>query len=247
MDLFSTDFMSKFSCGSEKLRGVSWGWSLRDKETAGYRWEDGSAGLAPTKGFARTPSLLAEGRTPKGCCRKIKEIAQCLRTASEAAEAQQQDKDAPACGELQQNHSQFRWGISPHPLEQPWKKKNKKQKRRKTHGTEHSTVVNMSTRVLVCKRSFAAPLLEGEMEDCSLCAIFAPWAPAVRAPGLLQPRETFCSCIHNLGTIRNTNWPSDPLLIYSTFHVKHLIPLLWLLAPNITSYMGLVSSKYHHV
>lgn len=126
--------MSKFSCGSEKLRGVSWGWSLRDKETAGYRWEDGSAGLAPTKGFARTPSLLAEGRTPKGCCRKIKEIAQCLSTASEAAEAQQQDRDAPACGELQQNHSQFRWGISPHPLEQPWKKKIKNRKGEKPTG-----------------------------------------------------------------------------------------------------------------
>lgn len=183
--------------------------------------------------------------------RKIKEISQCLSTAPKAPEAHQQDKDAPGCRELPQIHSQFRWGSSPHPFAGRYKSshtKNQTEKEKKPMGLNAALVWALIwQKVIYWCPQWVFPSPGRWNGDCSLCARFAPWASAVRALGLLQPRETLCPCIHNLGTIRNTNWPSDPLLIYSNFCVKHLIPLLWLLAPNITSYMGLVSSKYHHV
>lgn len=215
----------------------------------------GSGTQLPQKAFPEHHHCWNKAGPQRDVVGKVKEISQCRNTASKAAEAHQQIKDAPACRELHQIHSQFRWAFSPHPLAGMYKSSHAKKhnsKGEKPVGLNTALVWTWARELWFGKRSFVgahsgfAPLLEGEMGDCSLSAIFAPWASTVRAPGPLQPKETFCPCIHNLGTIRNTNWPIDPSLIYSNFCVKHLIPLLWLLAPNITSYMGLVSSKYHH-
>lgn len=108
--------------------------------------------------------------------------------------------------------------------EQPWKK-NATEKE-KTHGSKHRTGVSMSTRALIwqkvgcwCPQWVCPSPWRWNGGFLPLCAMFAPWASAVRALGLLQPKETFCPCIHNLGTIRSTNWPLGPLLIYSNFYV----------------------------
>lgn len=179
---------------------------------------------------ARTPSLLLDSRThklPKRRWLRSTGNASVPEPSCSKSSRGPSEKIHSVVQKLQQVCSQLSLSLQSSLLAVIYKSSHGKKHNRKgekAYGAEHTAGANISPKALIQQKllvdtnSGFAHLPAGGMGDFSLSVPYlASWASAGRALCFLQlsagpssPKRHSAHSIHNLGTIRNTNWPLRP-------------------------------------